>query len=105
MISRASLELGKLVDLEGDDSRDEGRCQISQKSRLRLRIPEPDEESRRSIRAGPALIKDSEKHDALGKLSRYEASLANALTRTLSLLHSIQASRLVASDDFGSRGQ
>jgi hypothetical protein len=43
--------------------------------------------------------------DALGKLSRYEASLANALTHTLSLLHSIQASRLVASDDLGSRGQ
>ena len=46
-----------------------------------------------------ALIKDAEKHDVLGKLSRYEASLANAVARTLNLLHSIQASGLIASDD------
>lgn len=67
--------------------------------RLRLRIGDPDGQSRRSIGTGLALIKDAEKHDVLGKLARYEASLANAVTRTLSLLHSIQSSGLVASDD------
>ena len=64
------------------------------KKRLRLRLDDSDGESRRSIRTGLALIKDAEKHDVLGKLSRYEASLANAVARTLSLLHSIQASGL-----------
>jgi hypothetical protein len=31
MISRASLELGKLVDLEGDDSRDEAAAKYPKK--------------------------------------------------------------------------
>ena len=43
--------------------------------RLRLRIGDPDGQSRRSIGTGLALIKDAEKHDVLGKLARYEASL------------------------------
>jgi hypothetical protein len=71
---------------------------IRKKKGLRLRLDDPDGESRRSIRTGLALIKDAEKHDVLGKLSRYEASLANAVTRTLSLLHSIRASGFVTSD-------
>jgi hypothetical protein len=37
--------------------------------RLRLRIGDPDGQSRRSIRTGLALIKDAEKHDVLGKLA------------------------------------
>jgi hypothetical protein len=46
-----------------------------------------------SVRA-IALISDSDSHGALGKLSRYEAGLLNAITRTLSLLHSLRESRL-----------
>ena len=89
----ASVEIGKHVDLNQDDA-----VKYPKTRKMRLRIPEPDEESRRSIRTGLALIKDAEKHDVLGKLSRYEASLANAVARTLSLLHSIQTSGLVAND-------
>jgi hypothetical protein len=35
---------------------------------------------------GVALIKDSEDHDTLSKLSRYEAGLMNAVARTLSVI-------------------
>jgi hypothetical protein len=63
--------------------------------RLRLRIADPERQSIRSVSTGLALIKDAEKHDVLSKLARYEASLANAVNRTLSLLHSIKSSGLV----------
>jgi hypothetical protein len=49
----------------------------------------------RGPETGLALIRDSENNDAMGKLSRYEASLLNAITRTLSLLHSLQGSGLL----------
>jgi hypothetical protein len=49
----------------------------------------------RTINLGLSLIKDSENHDTLGKLPRYEAALVNAITRTLSLLHSLQKSDLL----------
>ena len=39
------------------------------------------------------LIKDVENGDALGKITRYEAGLMNALTRTRQLLHLHQAER------------
>jgi hypothetical protein len=52
-----------------------------------------EESEKRGSDIGLALIRDSEKHDALGKLSRYETGLMNAVTRTLSLLHVLQASR------------
>jgi hypothetical protein len=44
---------------------------------------------------GLALIKDSEDHDTLSKLSRYEAGLMNAVARTLSLIQAIQTSGLL----------
>ena len=43
--------------------------------------------------AGVALIEDSRHQDALGKLSRHEAALMNALTKTLQMLHFIQSQR------------
>jgi len=39
------------------------------------------------------LIRDVENDDALGKLTRYEAGLMNAVTRTLQHLHLLQAKR------------
>jgi hypothetical protein len=39
----------------------------------------------------------------LGKLSRYEASLANAVARTLGLLHSIQNSGLIHKEEIARR--
>ena len=94
--ARESDELGKPKSASIEALKDPERYHSR---RLRLRIGDPDGQSRRSIGTGLALIKDAEKHDVLGKLARYEASLANAVTRTLSLLHSIQSSGLVASDD------
>ncbi len=43
---------------------------------------------------GRALIHDSENGDALGKVLRYETSLNNALARTMSMLMTLQSSRL-----------
>lgn len=43
-------------------------------------------ETKASIRLGQALIKDASFSDALGKLARHEATLLNALTKTLLLL-------------------
>ena len=48
---------------------------------------------------GLALILDSDQHDTLGKLSRYEAGLMQALNRTLSLLCNMQSARLAAIAD------
>src|SRR5262245_21243974 len=73
------------------------------KQELRLRRIEGGGDGRRSIRMGLALIKDAEKHDVLGKLSRYEASLANAVARTLILLHSIQNSGLIHKEEIPPR--
>ena len=42
---------------------------------------------------GLALIRDSQHQDALGKLSRHEAALMNAFTKTLQMLHFIQSQR------------
>lgn len=42
---------------------------------------------------GLALIRDSEKSDALGKVLRYEATISNGLSRTMSMLISLQAAR------------
>jgi hypothetical protein len=56
----------------------------------------PDHPDQLSSKAtGLALIKDSENHDTLSKLSRYEAGLMNAVARTLSLIQAIQASGLL----------
>ena len=95
------IEIGKIlrfIQQEGDvDLLGEEAAKYPKTRHLRLRVA--DEESRRGALAAHALIKDAEKHDVLGKLSRYEASLANAVARTLSLLHSIQTSSLVARND------
>ena len=40
---------------------------------------------------GLALIRDGQHQDILGKLSRHEASLMNALTKTLQMLHFVQS--------------
>jgi hypothetical protein len=53
-------------------------------------------ENRKIANTGLALILDSENHDSFGKLSRYEAGLLSAVTRTLSLLHSLRTSGLLA---------
>jgi hypothetical protein len=50
----------------------------------------------RGPETGLALIRDSENSDTMGKLSRYEAGLLNGITRTLSLLHSLQGSGLLS---------
>ena len=47
---------------------------------------------------GLALIRDSQRHDTLGKLSRHEAALMNAFTKTLQMLHFIQSQRAVEDD-------
>jgi hypothetical protein len=47
---------------------------------------------------GVALIGDSQYHDALGKLSRHEAALMNAFTKTLQMLHFVQGQRSVEND-------
>ena len=47
---------------------------------------------------GVALIEDSQHQDALGKLSRHEAALMNAFTKTLQMLHFIQSQRPVEDD-------
>ena len=43
-------------------------------------------ECERSVHFGYALINDAKSNDALGKLARHEATLMNALTKTLLLL-------------------
>jgi hypothetical protein len=43
---------------------------------------------------GLALIRDSEKSDALGKVLRYEATISNGLARTMSMLISLQTARM-----------
>ena len=48
-----------------------------------------------SSATGLALIKDSENHDTLSKLSRYEAGLTNTVARTLSLIQGIRNSGLL----------
>ena len=50
-----------------------------------------------------ALIKDAERHDVLGKLSRHENSLAKEVARTLSLLHSIKNSGLIHNEEIAPR--
>ena len=57
-------------------------------------------ESRRRLKGaggatGVALIEDSKHQDALGKLSRHEAALMNAFTKTLQMLHFMQGRRSV----------
>jgi hypothetical protein len=47
----------------------------------------------KSVHFGYALINDARWHDALGKLARHEATLMNALTKTLILLEKTQANR------------
>jgi hypothetical protein len=69
------------------------RKELEKEQRPVEEVPENPEQ--RTINLGLSLIKDSENHDTLGKLSRYEASLLNAITRTLSLLHSLQKSDLL----------
>jgi hypothetical protein len=50
-------------------------------------------DAERQIRLGRALIKDGVWNDALGKLSRHEATLYNALRKTLTLLEEIREER------------
>jgi hypothetical protein len=57
---------------------------------------EQESPKRAVINLGLSLIKDSENHDTLGKLSRYETGLMNAITRTLALIHSLQKSELLS---------
>ena len=57
---------------------------------------EEDEEAadrEKSVHFGLALIRDGFHDDALGKLSRHETSLMNALTKTLQLLLLVQENR------------
>ena len=42
-----------------------------------------------------AFIEDSKHQDALGKLSRHEAALTSAFTKTLQTLHFMQSQRVV----------
>lgn len=51
--------------------------------------PKAEYEPYRTI--GIAFTKDSKLHDALGKLSRYETALMNALNRTLHQLYLLKA--------------
>jgi hypothetical protein len=66
---------------------------ITDSQAARIKRDHPDQLSSRAT--GLALIKDSEDHDTLSKLSRYEAGLMNAVTRTLSLIQAIQNSGLL----------
>jgi hypothetical protein len=43
---------------------------------------------------GRALIHDAQQTDALGKVLRYETSLTNSIARTMSILISLQTTRL-----------
>jgi len=70
------------------------RKELEKEQRPVEEVPENPDQA--TINLGLSLIKDSENHDTLGKLSRYEASLLNAITRTLSLLHSLQKSELLS---------
>jgi hypothetical protein len=45
--------------------------------------------------AGEAFITDGKYSNALGKLSRHEAALMNAFTKTLQMLHFMQSQRPV----------
>jgi hypothetical protein len=66
---------------------------ITDSHAAQIRRDHPDQLS--SQATGLALIKDSEDHDTLSKLSRYEAGLLNAITKTLSLIQAIQGSGLL----------
>jgi len=57
------------------------------------------EHQQRSTDIGLTLIRDSQKHDVLSKLSRYETGLMNAVTRTLNLLHVLQTARKAAEEN------
>ena len=46
-----------------------------------------------SVHFGQALIEDARSNDALGKLARHEATLMNALTKTLQMLLLLQENR------------
>jgi hypothetical protein len=63
----------------GEDERDEG--ELSDAERL--------------VRVGRALIKDGVWNDALGRLSRHEATQLNALKRTLTLLEEMRDARQI----------
>jgi len=65
-------------------------------SRAETDEEEEDEEEtdwQASVHFGYALINDARWHDALGKLGRHEATLMNALTKTLLLLEENGATR------------
>jgi hypothetical protein len=47
---------------------------------------------------GAALMLDSAQQDTLGKLSRHEAALMNAFTKTLQMLHFMQSQRALEDD-------
>ena len=70
------------------------REEVAKEARPAEQVPENPNQA--TINLGLSLIKDSENHDTLGKLSRYEAGLLNAITRTLSLLHSLQKSEVLS---------
>jgi len=67
--------------------------EITDSQAARIKRDHPDQLSSRATSL--ALIKDSEDHDTLSKLSRYEAGLMNAITKTLSLMQAIQNSGLL----------
>ena len=48
---------------------------------------------------GWALISDGEKGDMLGKMLRYETTLTNTLTRTVSMLSTLQNTRRLAAEE------
>jgi hypothetical protein len=67
---------------------------VHNNSFLKVTVPEglSDEECRaRSV--GEALILDGSFHDIFGKLTRYEATLMNAFTKTLQMLLLLQENR------------
>lgn len=62
-----------------------------------IKAPEPVREYTR-VDMGRALIRDGRENDTLGKLSRYEARLLNAVDRTLRQLLVIQNTRMAGEE-------
>jgi len=73
--------------------RSSGRTMPDPAHEARVKRDHPHQLS--SQATGLALIKDSEDHDTLSKLSRYEAGLMNAINKTLSLLQALRSSGLL----------
>jgi hypothetical protein len=71
----------------------EARC-----DQVRRNAYSADTRKRLEGAGGATGVADSKHQDALGKLSRHEAALMNAFTKTLQMLHFIQSHRPVEDD-------